>query len=270
MKTIAHHPVRSIATRRPSPAERWPGAVKVPEIRLHFWICTLTATALGQAGGNALSASIGLDYLLGALLLSALYVGAVAAQIKATQFQPTLYWATMLAAAMLGKAVVEMAVHWSAMGYAGTAALLAMLLLGTLAAWWRATGSVAVDNVRTPLDESHYWLAILLAQCLGTVLDDGAGATLALGPAGVTHVVAGLLLLLMLIYVKTRIPATLVFWVAFVLTRPLGGALGDHLYGPLEQGAQRFSQLAASVALVALFGICVLRFDHRAARPGEH
>lgn len=239
---------------------------KVPEVTLAFWVTKIAATTLGETGGDAVSMSMGLGYLLGTLVFSAIFLVAVSAQIKAARFQPVLYWATIIATTTVGTTLADFADRSLGIGYAGGAALLFALALATLALWYRSMGTVAAGSVSSPKAEMFYWVTIMFSQTLGTALGDWSADSAGLGYRGGALVFAALLGLSTMAYYKTRVSRTLLFWSAFILTRPLGAVVGDYLDKPLSAGGLNMSRFAASAALLAFMSLCILAFEQRPAR----
>ncbi len=244
-------------------AER--AAVKVPEVTLGFWIIKVAATTLGETGGDAVSMSMNLGYLVGTAIFAAIFVAAVTAQIKASRFHPMLYWATIIATTTVGTTLADFADRSLGIGYAGGSCLLLALLLGSLYLWHRSLGSVAISTVSSPRAEAFYWVTIMFSQTLGTTLGDWTADTAGLGYGGGALVFSGLLALVAAAWFWTRLSRTLLFWTAFILTRPLGAVVGDFLDKPLSQGGLALSRYAASAVLLAFILACVLAFRQRPA-----
>lgn len=238
---------------------------KVPEVTLLFWIIKIAATTLGETGGDAVSMSMHLGYLVATGIFAAVFALAVVAQIKARNFHPYLYWATIIATTTVGTTLADFADRSLGIGYAGGSTLLLALLLGSLFVWHRTLGSVSIDTVNSPKAEMFYWVTIMFSQTLGTALGDWTADTAGLGYTGAAVVFAVLLALVATAYFWTRVSRTLLFWAAFILTRPLGAVVGDFLDKPLSAGGLALSRYWASVALFAFIVICLLVFKQRAA-----
>jgi uncharacterized membrane-anchored protein len=244
-------------------------AAKVPEVTLAFWVIKVAATTLGETGGDAVSMSMNLGYLVGTAIFAAIFALAVAVQIRAPRFHPFLYWATIIATTTVGTTLADFADRSLGIGYAGGSALLFVLLMASLLAWQRTLGTIAVDSVATPRAEAFYWVTIMLSQTLGTALGDWTADTQGLGYAGAAAIFGGLLTLVALAYWRTRISHTLLFWTAFILTRPLGAVLGDFLDKPLDHGGLALSRYTASAALVAFVVAMILAVPQRPARAAH-
>ena len=238
---------------------------KVPEVTLLFWAIKIAATTLGETGGDAVSMSMNLGYLMGTAIFAALFVVAVAAQIKAKEFHPWLYWTTIIATTTVGTTLADFADRSLGIGYAGGSSLLLLLLISSLALWHRTLGTVSVASIDSPEAEIFYWVTIMFSQTLGTALGDWTADTAGLGYEGGALLFGALLALLVLAYYRTKLSRTLLFWLAFVLTRPMGAVLGDLLDKPLAAGGLALSRYSASLALVLFIGGCLLLFQHRAA-----
>ena len=224
---------------------------KVPEVTLGFWLIKIAATTLGETGGDAVSMSMNLGYLLATGIFAVAFLVAVNAQIRAKAFDPFLYWATIIATTTVGTTLADFADRSLGIGYAGGSALLLALLLGSLWVWHRTLGSVSVHTVCEPKAEAFYWVTIMFSQTLGTALGDWTADTAGLGFSGAAMVFAGLLVLVAAAYFWSHLSRTLLFWAAFILTRPLGAALGDFLDKPVAAGGLALSRYWASIALLA-------------------
>lgn len=231
---------------------------KVPEVTLGFWLIKILATTLGETGGDAVSMSLGLGYLVASAIFIAVFVVVVTAQIRAPCFRPALYWATIVATTTLGTTLADFADRSLGIGYAGGSSLLLALLLAALAIWRLTLGTVAVHSVRTLQAEGFYWVTILFSQTLGTALGDWSADALGMGYLGAALVFGLLLALVAAGYAWTALSRTLLFWCAFVLTRPLGAVLGDFLDKPVQAGGLAFSRYAASAILLTLIVLAVL------------
>ena len=238
---------------------------KVPQVTLLFWIIKIAATTLGETGGDAVSMSMNLGYLVGTAIFAAVFALAVLAQIKARTFQPWLYWTTIIATTTVGTTLADFADRTLGIGYAGGATLLTMLLLASFAVWYRTMGSVSVSSVSAPKVEVFYWVTIMFSQTLGTALGDWTAGTAGMGYGGAALVFGGLLALLVLAYYRTKISHTALFWAAFVLTRPLGAVVGDFLDKPLAAGGLALSRYSATAALLVFVMGCIFLFPQRAS-----
>lgn len=238
---------------------------KVPEVTLLFWILKIVATTLGETGGDAVSMSMNLGYLVGTAIFGAIFVVAVYAQIRADKFHPLLYWATIVATTTVGTTLADFATRSIGIGYAGGSALLLALLLVSMLVWYRNMGTLAVDSISSPRAESYYWLTIMFSQTLGTALGDWTADSAGLGYLGAGLVFASALALIAAAYFWTSVSRTVLFWSAFVLTRPLGAVVGDFLDKPTDAGGLGFSRYVASALLLGFMLACIFLFRQRPA-----
>jgi len=244
-------------------------SVKVPEVTLLFWLIKIAATTLGETAGDAVSMSMGLGYLTATALFAVLLVGAVGAQVRARHFSPWLYWLAIIATTTLGTTLADFADRSLGIGYPGGSLLLLSLLLASLFAWHRTLGTVAIDSVQGGRAEVFYWVTILFSQTLGTALGDWTADSAGLGYSGGIAVFVLLLTAVWAAYRWTKLSHTLLFWAAFVLTRPLGAVVGDFLDKPHAQGGLDLSRFGASGALLLFILICIAVFPQRAARAAH-
>jgi len=245
------------------------GLSKVPEVTLIFWVIKIAATTLGETGGDAVSMSLNLGYLVSTGIFAAIFVMTVIAQIAAKQFYPVLYWITIISTTTVGTTLADFADRSLGIGYAGGTALLLTLLLGSLFVWHRSLGSVSVATVSSPKAEMFYWVTIMFSQTLGTALGDWTADTAGFGYGGGAILFSSLLALVAAAYYWTTISRTMLFWAAFILTRPLGAVVGDFLDKPVNAGGLALSRFSASAVLLVLIVACILIVPQRAARQ-EH
>jgi uncharacterized membrane-anchored protein len=243
---------------------------KVPEVTVIFWVIKIAATTLGETGGDAVSMSMNLGYLIGTAIFATLFLAAVAAQIKAARFHPLLYWTTIIATTMVGTTLADFADRSLGIGYAGGTSLLVLALFASLGLWYWSMGSVAIDTVSSPEAEGFYWFTIMLSQTLGTALGDWTADTAGLGYTGAAMLFGSLLALLVGAHLWTAISKTTLFWAAFILTRPLGAVLGDFLDKPVAQGGLALSRYTASIALIVFVAACILLVPQWPAKGSAH
>jgi len=239
---------------------------KVPAVTLGFWIIKIAATTLGETGGDAVTMSMNLGYLIGTVIFAAVLIVAVAAQISARTFRPFLYWTVVVATTTAGTTLADFVDRSLGIGYLGGSLLLLGLLLLSLALWHRSTGSVAVERITSPRAEAFYWATIMFSQTLGTALGDWMADSTGLGYQGGALVFLIALAVVGAAHYWTRISRTLLFWAAFILTRPLGATVGDFLDKPLSNGGLALSRYAASAVLAAFIVLCISLLPQRAAR----
>jgi uncharacterized membrane-anchored protein len=237
---------------------------KVPAVTLSFWIIKILATTLGETGGDALSMSMNLGYLVSTGIFAGIFLIAVLAQIAAKKFHPLLYWTTIIATTTVGTTLADFVNRSLGIGYAGGTALLASLVL-----WYRTLGSIAVSTVKSPKAEMFYWVTIMFSQTLGTALGDWTADTAGLGYTGGAIVFGTMLVAVAVAYYQTNISQTLLFWAAFILTRPLGAVVGDFLDKPIAKGGLNLSRYTASAVLLASILVCLFIFSQKPAKKGH-
>jgi uncharacterized membrane-anchored protein len=253
---------------------------KVPAVTLGFWVIKILATTLGETGGDSVSMSwlgetsaeageSGINgYLIGTAIFGLMLLVLVWAQIRSRSFSPWLYWATIVASTTVGTTLADFCTRSLGIGYPGGSLLLFACLLASLLAWYRVTGTISVASIVSPREELFYWITITFSQTLGTALGDWI-ADSSLGYGGGALFFGALLLALAALYFWTRVSHVLLFWAAFILTRPLGATLGDLFDKPLDQGGLALSRPLASLALLVLMALLILVLPQRAGRHGE-
>jgi uncharacterized membrane-anchored protein len=241
-----------------------PVASKVPAVTLGFWIIKILATTLGETGGDTVTMTMNLGYLTGTFIFLSLLVLLSVFQIKAIRFHPFLYWATIVASTTAGTTMADFADRSLGIGYAGGSSLLLLCVLAVLGLWYRSQGSVAVDTVNTPKVEAFYWATITFSQTLGTALGDWMADDTGLGYEGAALVFGAALAVVAAFYFWTKISRVLLFWAAFILTRPLGATVGDFLDKPIDDGGFALSRPVASAVIGALMIACILVIPQRA------
>lgn len=239
---------------------------KVPEITLIFWIIKILATTLGETGGDAVSMSMDLGYLVSTGIFAVIFILAVMVQMYSKQFNPITYWATIIATTTLGTTLADFADRSLGIGYAGGSTILLALLLISLFVWHRVMGSIAVETVSSPKSELFYWVTIMFSQTLGTALGDWVADTEGFGYLASAIIFGGLLALTALAYYKSKISHTYLFWTAFILTRPLGAVVGDFLDKPIANGGLELSRYSATATLLLVIVFFIFAFKHNAAK----
>lgn len=240
---------------------------KAPAVTLGFWIIKILATTLGETGGDTVSMTLSLGYLVGTAIFFSVLIVLVGLQIRARRFHPFLYWATIVASTTAGTTLADYATRSLSIGYAGGSALLLSAVLLSLAAWRLTLGSIASDAISSPRAEMFYWTTITLSQTLGTALGDWTAAFGGLGYLGAALVFGVLLAGVAGLALWTRVNRVLLFWAAFILTRPLGATVGDFLDKPLDHGGLAFSRPLASLILAGVIVVLILLLPQR---PGGH
>ena len=247
---------------------------KVPAVTLGFWIIKVLATTLGETGGDTVTmtwlgatgpAPVPFAYLIGTAIFAVLLVACVALQVRAPRFEPWAYWATIIASTTLGTTLADFADRSLGIGYPGGSLLLLACVLGSLAAWRVLLGTVDVNTVHTPRQELFYWVTITFSQTLGTALGDWI-ADAGLGYSGGALVCGGALLVLAGLYLTRKVSPVMLFWAAFIISRPLGATVGDFLDKPRAAGGLELSRPIASALLLAIIVVLVRVLPQRPGR----
>jgi uncharacterized membrane-anchored protein len=242
---------------------------KVPAVTLGFWVIKIAATTLGETGGDTVTMTLNWGYLAGTALFLGLLVALVAAQIRAGRFRPFLYWATIVASTTFGTTMADFADRSLGIGYTGGSSLLLFCLLAVLGLWYWSEGTISVDTVTTPRAEAFYWAAVTFSQTLGTALGDWIADTGGLGYEGGALVFAAGLIVIVGFYAATTMSRVLLFWTAFILTRPLGATVGDFLDKPVSSGGLALSRPIASAVIAVFIIACLLLIPQKAGtHPG--
>ena len=243
---------------------------KVPAVTLGFWVIKILATTLGETGGDTVTMTLNWGYLAGVALFGVALVVCVAAQIAAKRFHPMLYWATIVASTTFGTTLADFADRSLGIGYTGGSLLLLSLVLISLGIWRWSEGTVSVNTVSTPKVEGFYWATITFSQTLGTALGDWLASTAGIGyERGALVFIAGLVVVAAL-YFWTSASRVTLFWIAFVLTRPLGATVGDYLDKPVSLGGMDISRPLISAVIAAMIVAAVIVLPKRPGRhPGE-
>jgi uncharacterized membrane-anchored protein len=241
---------------------------KVPAVTLGFWIIKILATTLGETGGDTVTMTMNLGYLTGTFIFLAALLMLVVLQIRAKQFRPLLYWATIIASTTAGTTMADLADRSLGIGYAGGSTLLFVCVLGVLGLWYRSQGSVSVSTINTPKVEAFYWATITFSQTLGTALGDWMADDTGLGYIGAALVFGAALALVAAAYFWTKLSHVTLFWMAFILTRPLGATVGDYLDKPVDHGGLALSRPVASLVLgIAMLALILILPQRAGAHP---
>jgi uncharacterized membrane-anchored protein len=225
---------------------------KVAKVDASFWVMKICATTLGETAGDLLSMTLNVGYLYSSLILVGLFLIALTAQIKAKKFHPALYWTVILATSTAGTTMSDFMDRTAGLGYAKGAALLVSCLAAVLIAWRLSEKNISVAHIETTKAEFFYWTAVLFSNTLGTALGDFLADSSGLGFLGGAALIGGLLTLIVLAYFFTSVNRILLFWVAFVLTRPFGATFGDLLTKPVSKGGLNFGTIGSSIILAVL------------------
>jgi uncharacterized membrane-anchored protein len=238
---------------------------KVPAITLGFWVIKILATTLGETGGDTVSMTMNLGYLVSSAIFLSILIALVIWQTVAKRYHPLLYWATIIASTTAGTTMADFATRSLGIGYPGGSLLLLACVAASLGVWHWTLGSISVATVHEPRAESFYWITITFSQTLGTALGDWTADANPYGFAGAAILFGAMLAVIALLYFRTKVDHVLLFWMAFILTRPLGAAVGDYLDKPAAQGGLEFSRPLASAVLAVAILAGLLLFTRRAA-----
>jgi uncharacterized membrane-anchored protein len=239
---------------------------KVPAVTLVFWIIKIAATTLGETGGDAVTMSLNWGYLVGTVIFAAIFFVTVSAQIAAKRFQPFLFWIVIVATTTFGTTLADLLDRSLGIGYAGGVSILSVLLIASLVTWNWSLGSISVNSLTSRKAEMFYWLTIMFSQTLGTALGDWMADSTGLGYEGGAIVFAVGLGVVAAAYFYTKVSHTLLFWAAFILTRPLGATIGDLLDKPHSHGGLELSRYTTSALLGAFIIAYIVLMPQRAER----
>ena len=242
---------------------------KVPAATLGFWILKLIATTVGEIGGNLISMNLGLGYLAATILLFAIFGGVTFFQLAAKRFRPALYWSTIVASTTAGTTLADFADRSLGVGYTGGSLLLFLLVIASLVVWQVDAGKVSSDVIVDRRAELHYWLTITFSQTLGTALGDWFADTAGLGYGGSTIVFSAALVIVAVLYFYRALSPVILFWTAFVLTRPFGAVFGNLFDKPVESGGFGIDRFVLTGSLIALLLILLMLIPQRAKQAGE-
>src|SRR5271168_1815719 len=243
---------------------------KVPEVTLAFWVIKIAATTMGETTADAVSMTMHLGYAIGTAIFFTFFIVTVTAQVTAKTFHRFLDWAVIIATTTVGTTMADYADRSLGIGYIGGSLILFTMLMIVLGTWRFAMGSVSVNNITSPKVEMFYWTTILFSNTLGTALGDFLADDSGLGFGGGSLVFAGALVLVAAAYFYTNASHTLLFWVAFILTRPLGATLGDFLTKPHAEGGFNLSRISSSLVIAIFMFVCILFTSERAgSHPGQ-
>jgi uncharacterized membrane-anchored protein len=240
---------------------------KVPAVTLAFWIAKIAATTLGETGGDAVSMSMNLGYLVATGIFAAIFVIALAMQVAEKRYHPFNYWFVIVATTTVGTTVSDYLDRTAGLGYPLASLILFSVVLLCLATWRGSTGSISVAHISDRKTEIFYWTTILASNTLGTALGDFLADSKGFGYEGGALVFGGLIALVAAAYFFTKLPRTLLFWAAFVLTRPLGATLGDILTKPLSHGGLNLDRIQSSLALAVFMAACIMLTNLRKPAP---
>jgi uncharacterized membrane-anchored protein len=237
---------------------------KVPQVTIAFWIIKILATTLGETGGDAVTMTLQLGYAVGSLIFLAFFAIALTAQVGVKRYHPFVYWTVVVGTTTVGTTMSDYFDRTLGLGYVKSSIILFCGVLLVLFVWHRVMGRIEFQNIITKRDEVFYWLTILVSNTLGTALGDFVATDTGLGFERGALIFAGLIALVAAAHYFTRISDGVLFWVAYVLTRPLGATLGDTLTKPHEEGGFALGRISSSLIIGALMIIAVLLTSKRA------
>ena len=236
---------------------------KVPEVTLAFWAVKILATTVGETGGDALSMTLNLGYAVSSLIFLVFFCVTLTAQIKSKRYHPVFYWAVVVATTTVGTTTSDYMDRTLGLGYVRSSIMLLCAVIAVLVAWRFTTGRIEVDHIVSRKNEVFYWVTILVSNTLGTALGDFTADTAGLGFERGALVFASLIALVAVVYYLTNLPESVLFWAAYVLTRPLGATLGDTLTKPHEQGGLALGRITSSLVIAAAMVVLVALTSRR-------
>ncbi|WP_055136744.1 hypothetical protein [Pseudomonas corrugata] len=241
---------------------------KLPEITLAFWVMKICATTLGETAGDLLSMTLNVGYAMSSLILISAFLVTLGLQLFSKSHNPVLYWIVILSTSTAGTTMSDFMDRTLGLGYASGSLILISLLIAIFAVWRLSEKSLSVESIHTTKGELFYWTAILISNTLGTALGDYLADDSGLGFAGGALLIGSAIAAVVLAKFYTRISGVLLFWVAFVLTRPFGATLGDFLTKSHEKGGLDFGTIGSSLVLAAVL-VVLVAFAAKARRVEE-
>ncbi len=242
---------------------------KVPHVTLMFWVIKICATTVGETGGDAVSMTLKLGYAVGSLIFLGFFAVTLAAQVASKRYHPFFYWAVVVATTTVGTTMSDYLDRTAGFGYVRSSIILFCGVIAVLFVWHRATGAIQFENIITRKDEVFYWVTILVSNTLGTALGDFVATDTGLGFERGALVFAGLIVLVAAAHFFTKTPGSVLFWAAYVLTRPLGATLGDTLTKPYTEGGLDLSRITSSLVIAAAMVVLII-LTSRKAEPSHH
>jgi uncharacterized membrane-anchored protein len=236
---------------------------KVPQVTLGFWVIKILATTVGETGGDALSMTLNLGYAVSSVIFLGFFCVALAAQMAAKRYHPLFYWAVVVATTTVGTTTSDYLDRTVGLGYVKSSIMLFCAVIAVLVMWHFSTGKIEIDHITTRKKEFFYWLTILISNTLGTALGDFTATTTGLGFERGALVFAGLIALVAAAHYFTSSPDSILFWTAYILTRPLGATLGDTLTKPRGDGGLDLGRITSSLAIAAVMIILIALTSRR-------
>ncbi len=247
-----------------------PSESKVAAVTLSFWVMKIAATTLGETAGDLLAMTLGLGYALSSTLLVAAFIAVLGMQLSARRFHPVLFWSVVLATSTAGTTMSDLLDRTLGLGYTLGSMWLASALVLVLFAWRKSEGTLSVSHIATPKAEIFYWFSVLLSNTLGTALGDFLADDSGLGFMGAASLIAALIAATALATQLRNANRVILFWIAFVLTRPFGATFGDVLTKPTEHGGLAFGTAGSSLILVAILAGLVVASLSRQRKTLPH
>ena len=243
---------------------------KAPPAILMFWVVKICATTVGETGGDAVSMTLKAGYLVATLIFLAFFAVTLAVQVAARRYHPVIYWLTVVATTTVGTTTSDFIDRTLHLGYVASSAMLLAMVVAVLVAWRLTTGAIRSDHIASRRDEVFYWLTILVSNTLGTALGDFTAddTGLGLGFERGALLFTALLAVVALLHWRRWAPQAVLFWAAYVLTRPLGATLGDTLTKPHAQGGLEFGRIVATL-VIGLAMVALVALSPRLRRPAE-
>lgn len=240
---------------------------KVPQVTLAFWCVKILATTVGETGGDALSMTLNLGYAVSSLILLGFFVAALTAQVISKRYHPVFYWTVVVATTTVGTTTSDYLDRTVGLGYVKSSTMLFCGVILILLIWRFTTGRIAFDRVTSRRDETFYWLTILVSNTLGTAIGDMTATTLGLGFERGALVFAGLIALVAALHYFTKLPESVLFWAAYILTRPLGATLGDTLTKSHSEGGLALGRFTSTLTMIAAMVVVILLTSQRKPVP---
>ncbi len=236
---------------------------KVPLVTIGFWVIKILATTVGETGGDALSMTLNLGYAVSSLVFIGFFVVALAAQVTSKRHYPFAYWAVVVATTTVGTTMSDYLDRTVGLGYVKSSIILFCGVIVVLLVWRSVSGAIEFENIATKKNEVFYWVTILVSNTLGTALGDFVATSAGLGFEHGALVFAGLIALVAMVHLFTNVPKSVLFWAAYILTRPLGATLGDTLTKPYAEGGLDLSRIASSVIIATLMVVGIILTSRR-------
>jgi uncharacterized membrane-anchored protein len=239
---------------------------KIAKVTAFFWVMKICATTLGETAGDLLSMTLNVGYAISSLILLSLFLVSVIAQLRSKRFHPVLYWTVILTTSTAGTTMSDYMDRTLGLGYMRGSLILVACLVTVLLVWRLSERTLSVSNIQTTKAEVFYWTAILFSNTLGTALGDFLADDSGLGFLGSAGLIGGVLLLLLLAYAFTKLNRIVLFWIAFVLTRPFGATFGDLLTKPAAKGGLNFGTIGSSLVLASILVVCIVYTSRKERR----